>query len=88
MFRHLKHKNDSELSKAIWQLKNNSIDFSLKWSIAVKANPYQCGSRRCDLCLSEKVCIIRSGSKELLNKRNELISKCRHRNKYIVGNIK
>ena len=87
-FRHLNYKNDSELSKAVWKLKDDNIDFIIKWSIAKRASPYRCGSKRCDLCLSEKVCIIRSDSKELLNKRNELISKCRHRNKYVIGNVK
>ena len=80
-FRHLNYKNDSELSTAVWKLKDDNIDFIIKWSIAKIASPYRCGSKRCDHCLSEKVCIIRSDSKELLNKRNELISKCRHGNK-------
>lgn len=87
-FRHVKYKNDSELSKVVWELKESNTDFTMKWSIARRAVPYRCGSHHCDLCLSEKACIIRAHSKELLNKRNELISKCRHRNKYVIRNIK
>ena len=87
-FRHVKYRNESELSKAVWKLKNENKEFTLKWSIAKRAAPYKAGSKRCDLCLSEKFCIIRSCSKELLNKRNELISKCRHRNKFVIGNVK
>lgn len=86
-FRNERYKNDTELSKVIWNLKDNNINFAIKWSIATKATPYKCGTRHCNLCLSEKVCILKSDSKELLNKRNELISKCRHRNKYLIGNI-
>ena len=41
-----------------------------------------------NLCLTEKVFIIRANTKGLLNKRTELLSKCRHRNKYVVGNLK
>ena len=87
-FRNRTYQYDSELSKLIWKLKDDNTQFDLNWSIAVRASPYICGSRRCDLCLCEKICIIKSESKELLNKRNELISKCRHRNKYIIGNVK
>ena len=41
-----------------------------------------------DLCLREKYVIARAHHKNLLNKRTGLISKCRHRNKYILKNIK
>ena len=87
-FKHEKYKTETELSKFIWRLKNDYKPFQLSWSIAAKAFPYKCGTRRCDLCLSEKVCIIRSAPKGLLNKRTELLSKCRHRNKFIIGNLK
>ena len=49
---------------------------------------YKCGSRKCDLCLAEKVTIARVEGVGLLNKRTELLSKCRHRNEFIIGNIK
>ena len=52
------------------------------------AKPYKCGTRRCDLCLTEK-CVIASADQEhLLNKRTEIISECRHRNKYLIKNVK
>ena len=72
------HNLDSELSKHIWQLKLNGTEFNLKWSIAAYATPYRCGTRRCDLCLTEKYIIARATQNSLLNKRTELISKCRH----------
>ena len=50
--------------------------------------PYKCGSQKCDLCLAEKVAIARFKEVGLLNKRTELLSKCRHRNEFIIGNIK
>ena len=33
---------------------NQFNEFYLKWSIAAYASPYKCGTRRCDLCLTEK----------------------------------
>ena len=74
-------------SQNIWELKDNNTEFYLKWSIAAYASPYRCGTRRCDLCLTEKYLIARAEQKNLLNKRIELMSKCRHRNKYILKNL-
>lgn len=87
-FKHSKYQNDTELSKLIWQLKENSTPFELSWSIEKKAFPYKCGTRRCDLCLTEKVCIIRANPNGLMNKRTELLSRCRHRNKFLIANVK
>ena len=52
------------------------------------AAPYKCGTRRCDLCLTEKYVIARADQEYLLNKRTEVISKCCHRNKYLVKYVK
>ena len=82
------YENETELSKYIWSLKDNNIEFSIMWQIKSKAMPYKCGSRNCDLCLAEKVAIARYKGDDLLNKRTELISKCRHRNKFIIANVK
>ena len=56
---------------------------------------YLCMQRRinlaqdvCDLCLTEKYVIARADLEYLLNKRAEIISKCRHRNKYLIKNVK
>ena len=50
----------------------------------MKVHPYICGMRKCDLCLREKLLIARANSASLLNKRDELISKCRHINKFTM----
>ena len=86
-FRNRGYEHETELSKHIWKLKDNNTEFYLKWSIAAFASPYRCGTRRCDLCLTEKYIIARAEQKNLLNKRTELISICRHRNKYILKNL-
>ena len=82
------YEHETELSKHIWSLKDSNIEFSIKWRIKSKAIPYKCGSRDCDLCLAEKVAIARYKGDGLLNKQTELLSKCRHRNKLIIANVK
>ena len=87
-FRHCKCMNETELSKDLLNLKDHSFYNSLSWEIHKNPSPYRCGSKRCDLCFSEKVSINCADKDTLLNKRTELISKCHHRNKFLLGKIK
>ena len=54
-FRHAKHKNSTELSKHIWTLKNDNIDYSISWCVLSSSSPYDSSSKRCNLCLKEKI---------------------------------
>lgn len=73
------------LSKHVWDLKNHGFENNLSW--AIHKYLYKCGSKPCDLCLSEKVSIICVDPDTLLNKRTELISKSRYRNKFLSANV-
>lgn len=68
--------------------KNGEKQHNIMWSIICKANAYNNRSKRCNLCLTEKLCIVKSKNNNLLNKRDELISKCRHENKFYIMNYK
>ena len=74
--------------KYMWQLNDKNIDFNLKWEICAFTSPYRCGTRRCVLCLTEKLSITRADPLIILNRRTELISKCRHRNKFTLARFK
>ena len=84
----IKIKNSTELSKYIWELKNNNIEHNLKWRIGSKAHSYACGSRKCDLYLTEKLTIIKADPERLLNTRDALVSNCRHMNKFTLRRFK
>ena len=78
----------TELSKFIWDLKDKNTDnVEVDWSIVEKAPPLKNGSKRYELCLTEKYHIMfqKFG---LLNQRKELLSKCLHRNKFLLCNFK
>ena len=81
----------TELAKSIWQLKRDNISFSVKWTIITKVSIYF-GSPNlllCKLCLTEKLWIIKFINDEnMLNKKSELVSKCRHLNKHFLRNVK
>ena len=55
--------------------------------IAARALPYKCGTRHCDLCLSEKTIIARLRPNGMVNKRSEIVSKCRHRSKFKLNSV-
>ena len=77
----------TQLSKYIWEQKDQGKDFNISWRIVSKARPYNNTTKRCHLCLTEKHFIINKPAMATLNKRSELISKCRHMDKYLVDKI-
>ena len=57
------------------------------WSVIEPSKPYQNRSKRYNLCLTEKYNILTSPV-NLINKRSELVLKCRHENKFHLVNYK
>ena len=70
------------LSSYIWKLKKKRKPFQVKWSIKCRAPAYQCGGKKCLLCLKEKVSIALHDPKTLLNAKSEIVHKCIHRTKF------
>ena len=71
-----------------WKLVDNGAVPTIKFSIAkrVKGNAF---INNCNLCLSEEAFIIRNlDDVNMLNKRWEFISKCRHINKRLLNRVK
>ncbi len=83
-FRHTKHRHSTELSKYIWTLKDGNIEHNISWKILSTSRAYNRSSKRCNLCIKEKFFIICRPHLATLNKRNELVSACRHRTKALL----
>ena len=81
-----RYANETELSKYAWKLKQSNRPYTIKWSVLTHASPYTAGARSCNLCLEEKICLIKSDKTKTLNKRSELFSRCRHRNSFSARN--
>ena len=82
--RHKEHVNRRELSKYIWKLKDEGKTSSITWNImsVVSCRP---GGGVCRLCLTEKLWLLKHfNDVNLLNKKSEFISKCRHENKLLI----
>ena len=80
-FKDKKYANETELSKYIWDLKEKERVFTIKWEILERVATYTIGIIPCNLCLGEKLSILKADKRTLLNKKLELASKCRHQNK-------
>ena len=74
----------------VWRMKEEKAEMpKIKWTIEKTAPAYNNVSKRCMLCLQEKIEIIEHPDQEnLLNKRSELVNKCLHANKFLLKNYK
>ena len=79
-------RNTTALSAHYHHLTDKNEQPQIKWNILTKCRPYTPGSRKCDLCLSEKLEILFKTPS--LNKRSELLVKCRHSTKWKLKNTK
>ena len=81
-----RNRNNTMLAQYMWKMKEKGENVSVKWEIIKRCNKYKSGSKRCDVCLSEKLEILKGRKKgeKLLNRRNELMNKCRHKRKFIL----
>ena len=85
-FNDRKYEVKTDLSKKVWELKDKGKVPNVTYSLVRKSSPYQPGSDHCNLCLWEKFHIMKGNN--LINKRDELVSKCRHVNKFLLKNFK
>ena len=71
------------MSKHFWRLKEDNLTPHVKWQIIRTSSTPINFKSKCPLCLEEKIEIVRFKDRgELLNSRNELVFKCRHKSKY------
>ena len=87
-FQNEEKKSSTQLSNYIWHLKKERNNIAkVTYSVIERTHPYKNGDKRCRLCSAEKYHVIFQPFKKL-NKRSEIISKCRHENKFYLKNFK
>ena len=72
------------LSKHIWMLQDQNIDYSLKFKQIVQAQAFNPVTGMCRLCLSEKYFIMFKPEGANINARTEFFSACRHKTKLLL----
>ena len=85
LFNHEKHKNGKQLSNELWKIKASKEESLLVWKGLGQHQPYNVNTKRCLLYLNEKLQIAVFRGNNMLNKRTEVISKCRQENKYALA---
>ena len=70
------------MSSEIWRIKSSGGTPAVTWKIINHARAYSAETKKCQLCLMEKFEIANYPNDNLLNKRTEIIAKCRHRKKH------
>ena len=83
--RNADHTQKTALSSHVWKCKNENLDPKITWSIKAKAFPISSGGTVCDLCLTEK---LMADTSTTLNKRSEILEKCKHKRKFTLGTVK
>ena len=86
-FKYESERNTTKLSNFVWEKKHANTETNPRWNILDKARAYKPETKRCLLCLTENYHIIFS-KLNLLNSRNELVTKCCHGNKFYLANFK
>ena len=61
-------------------------EHNIEWAIITSVPTYNNIKKRCNLCLEEKLHILRTKDMTLQNKKSDIVSKCRHENKYYLMN--
>ena len=60
----------------MWEKKDNGEEITnIKWEIVEKCQEYVGSSKKCDVCLTEKLCIMKDKNSNSLNKRFKLTNK-------------
>ena len=86
-FNHNRYKNDTTLSTEYWRIKGLNGEPKVTWRVLRKCRGYNPETKRCMLCISEKLEIAEHERNDLLNQRSEIVTKCRHQNKFALANI-
>ena len=79
-FRKPSKRNSTELSRYVWSLKDQKIPYQIKWKINWKSRTNSKPNTKgaCILCNMERIAIANANRLTSLNKRSELVGKCKH----------
>ena len=76
-----------KLSVEYWNLKAANSNLKGTWVVKNQFSVYHPQSKRCSLCLNEKLEILEDKENNLSNIKSEVILKCRHQNKYMLRTL-
>lgn len=81
------NRTNTALANYIWSVKDRGDVPVIRWEILRLCKEYKTGTRKCDVCLTEKLMILKEKGPNSLNKRSELMYTCPHRRKFRLSNL-
>ena len=82
-FDNQKYMHNTALSTEYWRMKEANENPRISWRIIETSKAFTPELKKCHLCLSEKFHIDTYKDQQvLLNRKSEIVSKCRHRRKF------
>ena len=84
---HKENKGKTSLATYYWDQKEKGITPTIKWQIVKNCRKYMCGGKRCDVCLTEKLMILKNSNPSIINKKSELMGKCPHKRKWKLRQV-
>ena len=87
-FKHIGQKNDSGLSKYVWDLKGQKRGFKISWKLIARSSSYSPSLDVCRLCLTEKHLLMQQPGLGSLNVEDEFYSACRHKDPLLLSKLK
>ena len=87
-FKDKNHRTKSELSKHIWDLKDQNIIYELSWKIIDRAKKFSPVSKVCSLCTLERFYLICRSDLHTLNKNKEFGDECLHKRFLKLSKVK
>ena len=86
--KHSFHNRDSKqgtvLSHKVWEMRDQGLHPTVKFSVHSEAKSATACVKRCNLCLQEKYCIMFVTFENKLNSRMEAYTRCKHRSRWKV----
>ena len=76
-FKNRKFKTDTVLYNKIWKVKEKTKNVDTSWVILGMCQSHNTATKRYMLCLNKKIAIALHKQGNILNKRSEIISKCK-----------
>ena len=81
-----RYETDSELSKYIWKLKDQNLEYKIEWEVLDRAPGYSPVTKVCKLCTLEKYYIVFHPESASLNQHEEWFKPCPHRRPKLLEN--
>ena len=83
-FSHRNRNSDTELSNDFGRIKDNKHNADITWDILGRQRAYNTSSKRCSLCLNEKLKKVLHRDNNTLNRPTEILNKFKRKNKHAL----